>query len=257
MSTLEKQLALEMEMLQAGIDRYQSNANKLIEKGIQSNTQHGRAVIAGVVNAVADGVKDIQSGNTSNRDIAKKKLQDMDAHAVAYLALITIVDEVSKRYTLTKIARYIGMNVEMQKRLTQWVEAEGRPALSIIKRANEKSSKRHKRQGLVYKMNKDGYKDTEWTNEERIHVGMRLVDKVIVNTGLVRLSKQRQRTNKTVTYLEATPETLEWIKNFNQHNEAGKPRFAPSLIPPKDWVDVEGGGYHSQVFNKLPLVRVH
>ena len=257
MSTLEKQLALEMEMLQAGIDRYQSNANKLIEKGIQSNTQHGRADIAGVVNAVADGVKDIQSGNTSNRDIAKKKLQDMDAHAVAYLALITIVDEVSKRYTLTKIARYIGMNVEMQKRLTQWVEAEGRPALSIIKRANEKSSKRHKRQGLVYKMNKDGYKDTEWTNEERIHVGMRLIDKVIINTGLVRLSKQRQRTNKTVTYLEATPETLEWIKNFNQHNEAGKPRFAPSLIPPKDWVDVEGGGYHSQVFNKLPLVRVH
>lgn len=257
MSTLEKQLALEMEMLQAGIDRYQSNANKLIEKGVQSNTQHGRAIIAGVVNAVADGVKDIQSGNTSNRDIAKKKLQDMDAHAVAYLALITIVDEVSKRYTLTKIARYIGMNVEMQKRLTQWVEAEGRPALSIIKKANEKSSKRHKRQGLVYKMNKDGYKDTEWTNEERIHVGMRLIDKVIVNTGLVRLSKQRQRTNKTVTYLEATPETLEWIKNFNQHNEAGKPRFAPSLIPPKDWVDVEGGGYHSQVFNKLPLVRVH
>ena len=257
MSTLEKQLALEMEMLQAGIDRYQSNANKRIEKGVQSNTQHGRAIIAGVVNAVADGVKDIQSGNTSNRDIAKKKLQDMDAHAVAYLALITIVDEVSKRYTLTKIARYIGMNVEMQKRLTQWVEAEGRPALSIIKRANEKSSKRHKRQGLVYKMNKDGYKDTEWTNEERIHVGMRLIDKVIINTGLVRLSKQRQRTNKTVTYLEATPETLEWIKNFNQHNEAGKPRFAPSLIPPKDWVDVEGGGYHSQVFNKLPLVRVH
>lgn len=257
MSTLEKQLALEMEMLQAGIDRYQSNANKLIEKGVQSNTQHGRAIIAGVVNAVADGVKDIQSSTTSNRDIAKKKLQDMDAHAVAYLALITIVDEVSKRYTLTKIARYIGMNVEMQKRLTQWVEAEGRPALSIIKRANEKSSKRHKRQGLVYKMNKDGYKDTEWTNEERIHVGMRLIDKVIVNTGLVRLSKQRQRTNKTVTYLEATPETLAWIKNFNQHNEAGKPRFAPSLIPPKDWVDVEGGGYHSQVFNKLPLVRVH
>ena len=54
-STLEEQLALEMEMLQAGINRYQSNTNKLIEKGIQSNTQHGRAVIAGVVNAVADG----------------------------------------------------------------------------------------------------------------------------------------------------------------------------------------------------------
>ena len=78
MSTLEKQLALEMEMLQAGINRYQSNTNKLIEKGIQSNTQHGRAVIAGVVNAVADGVREIQASTTSNRDIAKKKLKGMD-----------------------------------------------------------------------------------------------------------------------------------------------------------------------------------
>ena len=102
-STLEKQLELEMEMLQAGINRYQSNTNKLIEKGIQSNTQHGRAVIAGVVNAVADGVKDIQSATTSNRDIAKKKLQGLDAHAVAYLTMITIVDEVSKRFTLTTL----------------------------------------------------------------------------------------------------------------------------------------------------------
>ena len=257
MSTLEEQLALELEMLQAGIDRYQSNKSKLLEKGIESKTQHGRAVIAAVVNAVADGVEEIQSGSTSNRDIAKKKLHGMNPHQVAYLTMITIVDEVSKRYTLTKIARFIGLNIEMQKRLTQWVEAEGQTALNIIKKANQKSSQRHKRQGLVYKMNKDGYKEQEWTNEERIHVGMRMVDKVIVKTGLVKLSKQRQRTNKTVTYLEATPETLEWIQNFNKHFEAGKPRYAPSLIPPKDWVDVTGGGYHSQVFNDLPLVRVH
>ena len=78
MSTLEDQLALELEMLQAGIDRYQSNTSKLLEKGIESKTKHGRAVIAAVVNAVADGVDEIQSSTTSNRDIAKKKLQGMN-----------------------------------------------------------------------------------------------------------------------------------------------------------------------------------
>ena len=257
MATLEEQIELEKEMLQAGVDRYHHAKDKLLEKGLESSTQHGRAAIAGIVNALADGVLDIQNDATSNRDIAKKKLQGMDAHKVAYLTLITVVDEVSKHYTLTKIARLVGMNVELQKRLTQWIETDGKPALNVIRKANEKSSKRHKRQGLVHKLNKDGQKDTEWTNEERIHVGMRLIDKVIVKTGLVKLSKHRQRNNKTITYLEATPDTLEWVRKFNLYQEDRKPRFAPSIIPPKEWSDVIGGGYHSKALNDLPLVRVH
>mgnify|MGYP003627118171 FL=1 len=257
MPTLDDQIQLEKEMLQAGVDRYQHNTNKLQEKGIESSTQHGRAAIAGVVNALAEGVTDIVQDSTSNRDIAKKKLADMDAHKVAYLTLVSVVDEVSKHYTLTKVARIVGMNVELQKRLTQWVISDGKPASMLIKKANEKSSKLHKRQGLVHKLNSTPQKETEWTNEERIHVGMRLIDKVIVKTGLVKLSKHRQRNNKTVTYLEATPDTLDWVRKFNLYQETRRPRYAPSIIPPKDWVGVVGGGYHSEVINDLPLVRVH
>jgi DNA-directed RNA polymerase len=211
-ATLEEQIELERQMLQAGVDRYQHNTNKLLEKGIESNTQHGRAAIAGIVNALADGVTDIQKDTTSNRDIAKKKLSGMDAHKVAYLTLVSVVDEVSKHYTLTKVARIVGMNVELQKRLTQWIESDGKPAK---------------------------------------------LDKVIVKTALVKLSKHRQRNNKTVTYLEATPDTLEWVRKFNLYQETKRPRYAPSIIPPKDWVDVVGGGYHSEAINDLPLVRVH
>ena len=257
MPTLDDQIQLEKEMLQAGVDRYQHNTNKLQEKGIESSTQHGRAAIAGVVNALAEGVTDIVQDSTSNRDIAKKKLADMDAHKVAYLTLVSVVDEVSKHYTLTKVARIVGMNVELQKRLTQRVISDGKPASMLIKKANEKSSKLHKRQGLVHKLNSTPQKETEWTNEERIHVGMRLIDKVIVKTGLVKLSKHRQRNNKTVTYLEATPDTLDWVRKFNLYQETRRPRYAPSIIPPKDWVGVVGGGYHSEVINDLPLVRVH
>lgn len=256
MPTLEEQIELEQQMLADGITRYQSNTNKLIQKGIESNTQHGRAMIAAIVNAVADGVSDIQSDVTSNRDIARKNLQGMDAYQVAYLALITVVDEVSKRFTLMKVAKSVGANIELQKRLSQWVAIEGKPALNVIRKANEKSSKLHKRQGLVYKLNKDGYNSTEWTNEERIHVGMRLVDKIVIKTGLVKLTKSIKK-NKTITYLEATPETLEWVKKFNTFQEVMKPRYAPSIIPPKDWIDVMDGGYHSTVINQLPIVRVH
>ena len=73
MATLEEQIELEIQMLQAGVDRYQHNTNKLLEKGIESNTQHGRAAIAGIVNALADGVTDIQKDTTSNHCPAKQK----------------------------------------------------------------------------------------------------------------------------------------------------------------------------------------
>ena len=145
MPTYDEQLILEREMLQAGVDRYYHNTNKLLEKGLESSTKHGRAAIAAVVNAVADGVTEIVTDSTSNRDIARKKLRGMNAHQVAYLALITVVDEVSKRFTLMKVARHVGMNVELQKRLSEWIEGEGQSALRVIKQANEKTSKQHKR----------------------------------------------------------------------------------------------------------------
>ena len=256
MPTYNEQLELEKEMLQSGVDRYHHNTNKLLGKGIESSTKHGRAAIAAVVNAVADGVTEIVTDETSNRDIARKKLRGMNAHQVAYLSLITIVDEVSKRFTLMKVARHVGMNVEFQKRLSEWVDAEGQSALRVIKKANEKTSKQHKRAGLAFKMKKDGYQGTEWSNEERIHVGMRLIDKVVTRTGIVKLTKSISK-KKTVTYLEATPDTLAWVQKFNKFNEARKPRYAPSIIPPKDWEDVTGGGYHSPIMSDLPIVRVH
>lgn len=256
MPTFNEQLELEKEMLQSGVDRYHHNTNKLLGKGIESSTKHGRAAIAAVVNAVADGVTEIVTDETSNRDIARKKLRGMDAHQVAYLALITIVDEVAKRFTLMKVARHVGMNIEFQKRLSEWVAQDGQSALRVIKKANEKTSKQHKRAGLAFKLKKDGYQHTEWTNEERIHVGMRLIDKVVTQTGIVKLTKSFSK-KKTVTYLEATPDTLAWVQKFNKFNEARKPRYAPSIIPPKDWEDVTGGGYHSPVMSDLPIVRVH
>ena len=156
MPTFNEQLELEKEMLQSGVDRYHHNTNKLLGKGIESSTKHGRAAIAAVVNAVADGVTEIVTDETSNRDIARKKLRGMNAHQVAYLSLITIVDEVSKRFTLMTVARHVGMNVEFQQRLSEWVDSEAQSALRVIKKANEKTSKQPKRAGLAFKMKKDG-----------------------------------------------------------------------------------------------------
>lgn len=259
MPTIEDQKQLEYEMVQEGVRRYTNQNQKMLDKGLESRTQHGRALIASVVNAVAEGVIHLQTTTTSNRDITRKKLKDMEADQVAYLALLSVVDGISKRYSLMKVARAIGMFIEDQDRLSRWLEAEGEIARNIITQANEKtaSGRTQKRGGLTNKMNKDGYKETEWTNEERIHVGLRMVDVIITTTGIVTLRRQTTARNKTTTFVEATPETLEWIRSFNDTQMMRKPRYSPCIIPPQDWEGVWGGGYYSDVINRLPLVRAH
>jgi DNA-directed RNA polymerase len=259
MPNLDAQLLLEFEMVQQGINRYNHQLNSMMEKGLESKTQHGRALIASVVDAVAEGVKELQTTTTSNRDIARKKLKEMDAEQVAYLSLLTLIDGISKRYSLMKVSRGIGLFIEDQDRLQRWITEDKETALAIIRMANDKTStgRHQKHNGLVHKMNKDGFKHTEWTNEERIHVGIRMVDVIIRTTGIVALRKQLTARNKTTTYVEATPATLEWIRAFNDTNMGRKPRYVPCVIEPKDWDGVWGGGYYSQIINRLPLVRTN
>lgn len=251
---LEQQLELEMEMLNAGIDRFNKEKDHAIESGREATSLHGRTIIATVVGSTAKGVKKLQDTPTSNRDIAHKKLKDMKPEKIAYLALISMVDGISKSNTLMKVASSIGSNVEMQDRLEKWVAVAGSTARNTIKKANEKGAIA-RRYGLTHKMNKDGYGDLAWSKEERIHVGLRLVNCIIENTGIVRLEKLMTSRNKTTTYLRATPLTEEWVSAFNEHMAMARPRWTPCIIPPKDWTDVTGGGYHGTFLNELPIIR--
>ena len=257
MPTIEEQKELEYEMVQAGLVRYASQNSKLTEQGQESKTTYGRALIAGVVTSVSEGIKELQEPDLSaRRCVARKKLRDMDSEQVAYLALLSVVDTVSKRFSLLKVARSVGMFIEDQWKLEIWLAQEGESARNVLKKANEKTSRRHKRAGLMHKVKADGV-DMDWSNEERIFVGVRLIDVIIRTTGIVHLTKLRTAKNKTTTFVEATPATLEWIRNFNEFAAHRKPRYAPCIVTPRDWVSVWGGGYYSDVINRLPLVRAH
>ena len=107
MPTIEEQIMLEYEMVLEGVRRYKHENTKMMDKGLESKTAHGRAIISSVVNNVAEGIRVLQSTTTSNRDIARKKLRDMDADQVAYLALISVVDGISRRMYL---ARFSGIS---------------------------------------------------------------------------------------------------------------------------------------------------
>jgi DNA-directed RNA polymerase len=258
MTTMDNQIELEYRMLQSGIDRYNKQLDDMTTSNLQSKTLHGRTIIAGVCEPVADGIRELIKSKTSNRDIAVKLLQGLNPEQAAYLALISVVDKVSQNVPLLNVARLVGVNIETQKRLDEWLKIDRDTAKNLIRMANQKSDKGfdHKRHGLNHKMKADNIDIPYWSDTDRIHVGLRLIDIIIRDTGIIKLRSEYTR-RKTVTYLQPTDDTLEWIKAFNETHESNLPRYSPCIIPPKDWDSFFGGGYYSEHINKKPFLRIH
>lgn len=259
MATLDEQIQLEYQMVQSGIDRYHKQLTDLLEKDLGSKTKHGRQIIKGILDPVQMAIDEHCAVNQRrNKSISKNLLKTMDSGKVAYLTLICLIDNLAKGGTLLKVARSIGIQVETQNRLDKWLALDKEVATNMIKEANKKSDKGfdHKRFGLDHKIKADGLDIPVWTANERINVGIKLIDIVIQTTGIVKLEKKIQK-RKTVYHVVATPETEEWIKAFNDTHEVALPRYSPCIIEPRDWDAFWGGGYYSEHINKLPFVRVH
>jgi DNA-directed RNA polymerase len=257
MATLEEQIELEYKMVQSGIDRYNKNLTDLLDKDLGSKTKHGRTIIKGILDPVEEAVKEFtESYNNNNR--AKALIKGMDSGRVAYLSLICLIDNVANHSTLIKVARMVGIQIETQQRLDKWLDVDKEVATNMIKEANKKSDKGfdHKRYGLDHKINADELDIPTWTSQERIRVGVKLIDIIIKTTGLVKLEKKIQK-RKTVYHVVATKDTQEWITAFNETGQTALPRYSPCIIEPKDWEGFWGGGYYSEHINKLPFVRVH
>ena len=250
-----QQIALEADMLTGGIERFRKARDKAIESGRESTTMHGRAIISRLVDTVAVAIDEWRD-NPSNmsRDIAWKKTKDMDSEQVAYLSLVSLVDSLSRKNTLLHVARTIGSSIEIQDRLDRWIADEGSIAHNVIKEAMKKAYGA-RRYGLTHKMNKDGYKYTEWEKSERVHVGFKMVDLIIQSTGLVKLDTQQVQKRRRATYVVPTEGTSEWITRFNAWRETLHPRYTPCIYEPKAWTDVKGGGYHGHIIDELPIVR--
>jgi len=253
MYTVEDQIELELSSFTRGMERYQKQIDTMVERGLDSRTLHGRAIIKAIIEPLTEGVVEIQ-GMPRNRDIARKKLEGLNPETVAYITLVSVVDSFSQHSRLIKVARTVGFNIELEQRIKEWEEEDKEVARNVLKKALQKSSTRNRKYGLTHKLNRD-YPDTGWTEEEKIHVGLRLIDKLIVKTGLVSLEKITLGRNKTATFVKATSSTLDWIAKFNDHKSKLKPVTTPCIIPPKDWTDVQGGGYWNSVFRPLPIVR--
>jgi len=261
---LERQLSLEEEMHVDGKIRYQTEKDKAIEKGREGVTKYGRYLLKSHIEPLSKAIQEemenkrVGRGVTAHKYILQAKDMGRETYdVVAYLTLKCVLDSITLSQSLQKAANRVGSTIEDEVRIRSF-EEQIRPLYETLKKNLQKStSYTHKRVVMNHCMSKAGLKWESWGLIDKIHLGTYLIRLCQNTTGLCSLVTKRLAKNNTPIYVEATANTIKWIEQKNNTEEVLNPKYYPTIIPPRDWINPYKGGYHNELLRPLTLLKTN
>ena len=235
-----EQARLEHEMATRGVAKYRRRLENARERERLTGVRSGEVILGALLQPVVDGItsftEEATSGRAGRHATAAKFLSGLDPDEVAYAAVKTIVDSLQLSLPLASSARRIGALIEALSRIIAVPDGEPKAALIATTRKIDKSTRNplHRRHAITSVLSKNGDGWKRWTEPEQLRVGVKLIEIVVLTTGIVGIVKRRVR-HKTVLHLEATPRTLTWLESLDHTGGLLSPEYLPCVIPPKDW----------------------
>lgn len=266
MTPFDRQIELEIEMAGLGTERYHSRINKDVEGERGSATRSGsflmKRAIVPLGQSITAFVEEVYSGAPRRRAIAARLVKDMDHLAVAYLTARVILNRLMHKNSvpLLTLARSVATAVEDEARFSTFKASNpGLFKMYETKLTADAATEQHKRTVLTYAMGKYDIPWDTWTKTDKIHLGVKLVELFITHTGFAEFAQAYQGMDRDAPrdqhIVQLTGKTTEWIEMSVFKGETLYPVHMPTIIPPKDWTGLKGGGYHSEATRPLPLVR--
>jgi DNA-directed RNA polymerase, mitochondrial len=276
---IERQYELEADMRAQGTQKFRTALAQCQVKGRESETTYGHALITRAIMPIAKGIREFlasESGSKAGRKpVAVQYLSLIEPEVAAFIAAKGVLDGIMTKQRLQGVAVKIGGMIEDEIRFQAFEEAkrinpktgeeEHLKAYYLKVRNNlntETSHYGHKRKVMLHSMQKMGVEWQDWSQTDRLHLGIKLVELVEQTTAVVERTMFVNRGKKEY-YLSATEVTLEWIKGKTDWGELMCALYQPMLIPPLDWDGPTGGGYlgaggwgkEAQPLGKLKVVK--
>tara|TARA_R100001463_G_scaffold1188_3_gene5047 strand:+ start:934 stop:3372 length:2439 start_codon:yes stop_codon:yes gene_type:complete len=260
MTLEEQQLSLEEGMVNYGIEKYRKQVREAQQKGTESTSLHGIMLMKHSVDAVEKKLNkylsEALSGGVGKKHHVASYLVQLDADVASYISLKLTIDGISFKQQFTALAGRIGQAIEDQVKFNIWQDHDRKTFRYLKEKLSKQTASRHfKRYGLIRqcRSNIEVENLSFWTVKERIHVGSKLLDIVLLATGLIRIQVMTHGTKKRELQVLPTSKTLDWIQGVNIKGEVLCPAYKPMLVPPKDWVDFNSGGYLTK---RVPFIKV-
>lgn len=257
---LTRQLELEAAMVGDGHARSRLRAEAALDHGRASMEKPGHSVLIHVlidplVEAFQEWLSEAYSGTAGYKSTAARELETLEPETVAFLTTKVVVDGLAiPDRRLTSAAIDVGASIEGEINARAFKKMNGRYFRATQKHIKARTANRtHIRQVYKTTLRKKGMPTTEWETSRRLHVGAACIVLLAESTGVVRIRTQRTGA-KTTKILEPTPLAVEILEGKHGLSALTTPSYLPTVVPPKAWSGVWGGGYFN-LPNPLPLVK--
>ena len=260
MPTYRDELAHEKEMAELGKNRTNKRLTSHIQREEESVTSYGKVMVANTIRplalAIGEWLEETSKKTIGKPPIAFMKLAEVEPEVLALITGKHIINTITQYKPLTATCISLGGKIETEISLRNFKSLN--PELyETVKADLDKRSFNYtyKRRKLRESAKRDEVmKWEEWTTPVKLHVGIRLVELMIYATGLIEIGTETVK-HKKAKIIKQTEKTREWIKNRNGFNELLNPEYLPTVMPPKAWSTVSGGGYWTKELPELDLVK--
>lgn len=158
-----------------------------------------------------------------------------------------------------EVIKTVGVNVYHEHLLTEFADAEPTLFYHLMNDMDRKLSVNETHRMTVMKMQgkKNGVGFTEWGQAQRDQVGSYLIDQ-LANIGMLNVGvgnntsvTSGRKVTKTLVSISLAEDVRKLIAQISDFVIESTPFFLPCIEPPKDWVAIDDGGFHTKELRRL------
>lgn len=262
-----EQLRLEHEAYVLGEERFRKELERKIEAGEFADSNVATPLIGHLVVPFAEHITTwVNTKGRGRPHVSKKHLALINPSIAAYITISTVLVAVcrDKSRTLQHVANHIARAIEDEIRFSKVRDAElnifrnrVKPALEMRKGVFFKREyMKRVEAGMIEEGTLSGDQvHSQWPQDERFHVGVRMLEMLIESTGLVTINTEHNGANDTPTNVCLSEKYAEHLTTRAGLLAGVSPMYQPCVVPPKPWTQAVGGGYWAKGRRPLPLVR--
>jgi DNA-directed RNA polymerase len=262
---LAQQIIMEERMVLMGRDQIRKKIATAREKGAEGSTSYGKFLIASSVDQVAEAIRAFigraNSGRAGRRHAAVKYIEQVDPEVAGYIAMRTIVDTLTgQKKLLQRVAVTIGSRIEDEVRFAAFEESYRKRyerALEKAKKGTNYHRKKHTMAGFERRAADDADADqwAAWPEQDRLHLGMTLID-MVRESGLIEIANDVRSRQDTTKVIQPTEQLIQWIEKQSERSELLHPAHLPMTVRPLPWTTPFSGGYLTrQAQGRISMVK--
>jgi DNA-directed RNA polymerase len=266
MTPYDRQIQLEIEMAGLGTERFRVRNTKNIEGERGSKTDAGSVLVKRAIQPLSSSIEafvaGVFAGKAGPKAVAAKLVNGMNYDAVAMIVTRVILNRLmaKKAVGYTTLSRLVAGGIEDEARFNKF-EQENKDQFRLVEDRLEKdgATDAHKRTVLAYAMSKYEVPWDRWTATDRLHLGFKMIELFCDTTGLAEILTGADSSDKDARVdqyvVQITEKAAKWVEASTLKGEELAQFYMPTIIQPKPWSGLTGGGYFSNAIRPLPLVK--